>query len=647
MPSRRHLLKGLVGAGTVAALPGCGNSSLVNIGVPPPAGALPNNGLPLDFDYPTVTAAPFAHGVASGDPLADRVIIWTRITQATPTASMIPVWWRVARDPAMRDVVREGMQGCTAEHDWTVKVDVTGLAPAHTYYYRFEALGARSMIGRTRTAPAAMAEQIRFAYLSCTSYWSSHWSGLGHIADRNDLDLVVHSGDYVYEFVDEDEEVRARNGRFTTDDVDYRCWRNLAEVRRRYALWRSDANLARAHQQHPWFIVWDNHDINPNYSNELPTPFDGLPVDTTLDDTCRAFWEWTPSRPPRGDGSGEFILLNDGQYPVPEDVRLVYRRLPYGELAEFVGVDTQIGLPRYGLSLDSSHLAEGATLYGRPQFEWLTQTLLSAEQRGIRHKIVNNQTLMTPVDLPDIVESVPLPKLGLSRWTDYAAERQALVRWLGGENPAATRIRGTVLMSGDIHGNFAADLVSENAVLSGYLSGAPVPSLRSGSTPDNVAAGYQRLGTGNLGPVNLRASSVGVELSPSSMGRGGADEIFANLNPMNPQALNVLGARAIELAVMAGNRHIQFVEWVDHGYGIVDLTPERAIYECWWQDKLTPGSPDVLGQQLVSWMADAPAALPPRYRDQIDSVTSHGLTVAPTRGQRADLPAPEAVLSPG
>lgn len=657
MIPRRRFIKTLGGAGAACLLPtACSDENtgvtadVMDDQVPPvdpsrPLGPLPNNGLPLDFDFPTATLAPFAHGVASGDPLADRVILWTRITEAVPSAERIPVRWIVARDPALTEVVARGVQGCTAVHDWTVKVDATGLQPATTYYYAFEALGARSLIGRTRTAPAEAATRLRLATVACSSYWSSHWSGYGHIADRNDLDLVLHAGDYLYDFVDEDEEVRARKDRFTTADIDYRSWRNLDEVRRRYALWRSDPNLCRAHQQHPWFIVWDNHDIEPRYSNELPTPFDGEPFDTTLDDTCRAFWEWTPSRPVRADGSGQFLLFENGEYPEPEDVRRVYRALPYGPLAEVLGVDTQIGLPRYGLTLDNRHLDGAPTLYGREQFEWLSARLLAAESGGVTWKLINNQTWMAPADVPEIVEGVSLTQLGISRWTGYPAERAALFDYLGGNNPDNRRIRGTVLLSGDAHGNFASDLISSNALLSGYVSGLPLPSLRSGSTPENLLAGYHRATTGNLGPLNLRAASVGVEFAGSSMGRGGADEIIANLRPENPQALNVLAARALELALITGNKNVQFIEWVDHGYGLVDLTPERAIFECWWQDKLTPGSPQVLGMQLVSWAADEPLALPaPRYRDQIDAVTLHGMTVTPTVGDRQDAPAPAGVL---
>lgn len=638
MTTRRGFLKALGGAGTLAVLPGCGDSTA-------PEGV---NGLPADFDFPTVTTAPFCHGVASGDPLGDRVIIWTRVTEAQPSAAAVPVRWTVARDPGLNDVVRQGTQAAVAQHDWTIKVDVTGLQPATTYYYAFEALGGRSITGRTRTAPGSAVEQVRLAVVACSSYWSSHWSGYGHLARRNDLDLVLHCGDYIYDFVDEDEEVRARGNRFDTADVDYRDWLNLDEVRRRYALYRSDPNLCRAHQQHPWMIVWDNHDIDPGYGNELPTPFDGLSGDTTLDDTCRAFWEWTPSRPVRADGSGDFLLVDDGRYPVPENVRLVYRRLPFGPMAEIFGVDTQIGLPRYDLPLDAGHLADGEpTLFGRQQFDWLSNGLIDAEQRGVRWKIVNNQTWMSPVDVPSIVEGVSLPKLGLSRWADYPGERAALFRHLRGDNPQQLRVRGTVLVSGDAHGNLGADLIENDAVLSPYVSGLPLPSLRSGSTVENRLAGMVRATSGNLGPLNLRGNSVGVEFAPSSMGRGGADEIFANAVPGNPQLLNVAGARALELVVATGNKNVQFIEWVDHGYGIVDLSAERAIFEYWWQDKLTPDSPDILGMQMVSWAVDDPAALPsPRFRDQLDTVALHGLPVVATVGERQDQPAPEGVLRP-
>ena len=131
------------------------------------------------------------------------------------------------------------------------------------------------------------------------------------------------------------------------------------------------------------------------------------------------------------------------------------------------------------------------------------------------------------------------------------------------------------------------------------------------------------------------------------MGRGGADETVKHGNPTGSFASQVAGARALESPLIGLNPNMQFLEWVEHGYGIVDLTAERAIFEYWWQDKLTPDSPDVLGQQLVSWAKeDASASPAPRYRDQVDPVTLHGLPVEPTRGTRPSPLAPRLVGKP-
>ena len=669
---RRDFLKQAAGAaGLVAAvplLPGCGNSTAPAVpvaaggagGAPVTNPVFPLPGEePKDFDYPLGLALPFAHGVASGDPLSDRVILWTRITEITPSAVAIPVRWEVASDPQMTQVIRRGTQNTVADRDWTVKVDVTGLSPATSYYYRFSALGATSITGRTRTAPSAAVDNLRFAVLSCSSYWSSYWSGYHHIARRNDLDLVVHCGDYIYDFIDQDEFVRSRKGNRDLGHPDQRDWLDIAELRRRYALWRSDENLLRAHQQHPFFIVWDNHDLDEDYGNELATPQDGQKSSTTLAQTTQVFWEWTPSRPVLADGSGRFLLVDDGSYPSPQDTKLVWRKLPYGPLCDVFGVDTQIGLPGHGLKLDASHLPAGTpTLYGRTQFEWITGGLLASQQTGVRWRFINNQTWFAPVDVPDVTATAPLPKIGISRWTNYPGERTAFCEYLRGGNPASTRVHGTIVVSGDAHGNLGSDLIESPALLQRYASSAPLPNPRSGSTAENTLAGYMRAGTGNVAALNNRADSVGVEFAPTSMGRGGADELVsraiidatttpAGPGPTPPFATTVAGSRALEAALIAANRNIQFIEWVDHGYGIVDIKPERAIFEYWWQDKLTPGSPDVLGQQMVSWAADDASALPaPRFADQIDAVTLHGMAVSPTSGSRVSAAAPDFVAAP-
>ena len=303
-------------------------------------------------DYPRLDTLPFAHGVASGDPTPTRVIIWTRVTLpdrdpagppgANPRGSRPAVRWVVATDPALTTVVASGTQTATAERDWTVKVDVTGLRPATTYYYGFRLGAQRSMTGRTRTSTSGHLGRARLAVMSCQSYWSSRWAGLGHLARRNDIDLVIHLGDYIYDFID---------------------------------------------------------------GNEIDVPgIDPSSARTTLADTMRAFHEWTPTRPVLPDGSGRWDLVDDGSYPWPKDPSLIHRHLTYGDLADVFQLDAQSGLDRYGRTPDASHLKAGEkSLLGSRQFRWLVDGLRRSQAAGTRWRIVGNQAWFTPVDLPDVV----------------------------------------------------------------------------------------------------------------------------------------------------------------------------------------------------------------------------------------------------
>lgn len=632
-PSRRTFLKGLGAASLVPAISACSDGG---DGQPAePSRNSPPRPVPSDsFDFPIVTELPFAHGVASGDPLSDRVIIWTRVTEEIASSTAVAVHWQVATDPAMQNVVKEGTQNAIADHDWTIKVDVVGLSPGTSYYYQFSALGGlTSIIGRTRTAPEEDVSAIRIAVVSCSSYWSSYWSGFGHLADRNDVDLVVHCGDYIYDFVDEDEKVRARKDLKDINYVDYRDWLNLDEVRRRYALFRSDPNMLRAHQQHPWVIVWDNHDISVNFGNELnDDSVDRNQQTTTLRDTTQAFHEWTPTRPVRADGSGDFVFVEDGSYPLPADPLKIYRKLDYGKMVDIFCLDTQLYMPtreRPDVVADSTHLSQGESLFSRPQFEWLTDGMLASQSQGTRWRLLVNQTWMTSE---------------LTRWAEYSDERHAMFEYLRGNNDASQQVFNNIVVSGDMHGNWGADLVEREVV--DYKSGNEKANPLNGSTNENVAAGFIRASTANTAAENARYASVGVEFAPTSMGRGGFDEIIVNDIPDATPQQQVSASRNVERGLMGNTPSCQFVEWVDHGYGIVHLTAESAIFEYWWQDKLTPGSPDLLGNQMISFADEDLSVTPPRFRNQLDHVGLHGLSIEPTAGERISTPAPEGLLDP-
>lgn len=610
--------------------------------------------VPVD-DFPACADLPFAHGVMSGDPLTDRVIIWTRVTLTERDPNGVPganmpesrprITWVVATDPQMQNVVKRGSQKALPEHDWTVKVDVTGLEAGTTYYYQFHHDGSASMVGRTRTAPAGSVDNVRMAVMSCSSYWSAHWSGLGYVADRNDLDLVVHLGDYLYDFIDKDELVRFRVGVEDLAHPDNRDWKNLAEVRRRYALHHSDPNWVRAHQQHPWTIVWDNHDIDPFYGNQLETPDVDIEETITLDDTMRAFWEWTPSRPVLADGSGEWLLVDDGSYPEPEDPSLVYRHLEFGDLVSVTALDAQLGLPRYDEQRrtmpGTDHLPAGApSLLGSQQFSFLKEKMSGAEDRGVIWKSIAQQAYFSAVDIPDIKEGSSgseKVKFGLSRWTDYPAEKKAIVDFLR-EN-----IHNTVMVAGDAHGSLGADLFSASALSNKYSSGVIGVNNRPGAQPGNVNAGAVRLTTGNFGGKNRRQLSAGVEFAPTSMGRGGADDLIAG--PLRIGSPGVISAtRVAEQGLLGMNLPVQYMEWADHGYGIIHFTRESAIFEYWFQNKFDPTSPDVLAHQMIAWAKEDTSHHPPRYPHQIDAVTLHGLPVKATSGTRSAAPSPGVKL---
>lgn len=342
----------------------------------------------------------FAYGVASGDPLADRVILWTQVGTDKDVET---VYWQVALDPYFRDVVSEGLCEAKVEHDHCVKVDAILPLPATTYYYRFQALGFWSMVGRTRTAPRN-SENIRVAVVSCSSIWSGYFNAYEKLSKRDDIDLIIHCGDYVYEAPDPDE---TRN--MPQNSLDKSCPGTLDEHRRRFRYYRLDRYLRRAHQQHPWAIVWDNHDLGTVGS---------------VADAIRAFREWTPIRDPR-PGEDEYI----------------YRTLDYGSLLKIVLLDTRhIGRgSRIAGSKDLSIL-------GDEQFQWLSNEM---QNSSARWNLVVNQVLLAPFEAFG-------KTLASDAWGGYPKDRQRVLRLF-----ADLPNRNTIVVSGDAHLSYGCSLESD------------------------------------------------------------------------------------------------------------------------------------------------------------------------------------------
>lgn len=390
--------------------------------------------------------APFYHGVASGDPLPDGVILWTRVTRKQNDDDRISVEWTVAMDPELGDIVASGNALAIEERDFTVKVDVRGLDPGQTYYYGFKALGRDSLTGKTKTAPNAAVDQLKFAVVSCANYEWGYFSGYRRIAERADLDAVVHVGDYIYEYPDNDsyssEEIRDERVLFPSGETV-----KLKHYRKRYATYRLDPNLRRAHQQHPFIVIWDDHEIaNDAWRGgaENHQPKAEGPWKVRKAAAKRAFLEWMPIR---------------------EDGDQIYRTLSYGPLMDLILVDTRLeGRDKQIDDVTNPRLYDDErTMLGGPQKDWLKTQLANSDATW---KIIANQVIFSefnvgfaadfnPFISPDTVES-----LFLDIWDGYPAERHELVNFI-----ARKGIENAVILTGDIHASFAfevADPASDN-----------------------------------------------------------------------------------------------------------------------------------------------------------------------------------------
>lgn len=269
----------------------------------------------------TPGCGPFSDGVASGDPTTSSVLLWTRIE------SELSVDWVVARDPLLADVVASGTTSADPERDWTVHVEATGLPAGTRLWYRFTAGSDGSPLGRTRTAPEGVVESFTFAGMSCSSVFSGFFNAYQALADE-DVDLVVHVGDYVYDTVDSDETERV------TDPLP-EVPTNLSEWRQRFRLYLSDPDFRRARAAHPWVVLWDNHD-----SDAAP--------DEAGEGTRQAFREYVPMA-----------------LPDPADPTVVHRSLRWGDLVDLLIVDAHTRI-------------EPEHILGAAQWTWLQEELASS-----------------------------------------------------------------------------------------------------------------------------------------------------------------------------------------------------------------------------------------------------------------------------
>jgi alkaline phosphatase D len=383
---------------------------------------------------PRWDASPFSLGVASGDPSEDGVVLWTRLAPDPLNGGGMPsapveVRWEVAEDEAMRRVVKSGRATATADWGHTVHVEADGLEPHREYWYRFHAGEATSRIGRTRTLPRAKddVDRLRFAFVSCQHYETGFFTAYKHLA-AEDLDLVFHLGDYIYEGPARDGQPRRHRGLELATLEDYR---------NRYALYRTDPDLQTAHALLPFIVTPDDHEVDNNYAGEISEHDD--PRDAFLARRAaayQAYYEHMPLRR-RSIPSGPSIQL--------------YRQFTYGKLASFFVLDTRQYRTDQPCGDGSKAPCPGvadpqATLLGASQEKWLFDAM--SRSKG-RWNVMPQQVMMAKVDqMPGADE-----RYSMDQWSGYDAGRTRLMEFL-----AARRASNPVVLTGDIHSNWVNDL---------------------------------------------------------------------------------------------------------------------------------------------------------------------------------------------
>ncbi len=478
------------------------------------------------------SAGAFRHGIASGDPLPDAVVLWTRVT---PTAEALPgsgagprvaVSWQVATDPDFRRVVAQGSTLTGPERDHTVKVDATGLAPATDYHYRFTLDRTTSPVGRTRTAPAPTSSpgRLRFALVSCSNWEAGYFSAYRHLAARGDLDAVLHLGDYVYEY-GTGQYAYGQSNRVIRPHEPTHEMVSLADYRQRHAQYKTDPDLQALHAVVPWITTWDDHETaNDAWSggaeNHQPDEGDWA---TRKAVARTAYDEWMPVRL-----SGT-TALGDGVQ--------VYRHLQFGRLADLTMLDLRSYRSQQVATTDLRPVGDPArTITGDEQMRFLKDRL--ADNDAV-WKLVGNPVMVSPVLFPPLDKYVAgpladmtgiLPSDGVpynvDQWDGYTADRRELVDFL-----ADRGVTNTVFLTGDIHSAWACEL--------------PVDP-----------------GTYPL------SRTVGVEMVATSVTSNNLDDLTGS--PPRTSSL------AVEDAIRASNRHVKFLDFDSHGYSVLTITPQEA-----------------------------------------------------------------------
>jgi alkaline phosphatase D len=423
---------------------------------------------------------PFSLGVASGDPLADGVVLWTRLAPDPLAGGGMPmarvdVGWEIARDAGFRSVVAKGTEVARPELGHSVHVEASGLEPGREYWYRFFCGGEVSQTGRTKTAPAegAGVDRLRFAVCGCNHYEAGLFTAFQHIADQR-FDFVFHTGDYIYE----DRADGGRNANRIRQHHGDEIF-TLVDYRTRYAQYKLDPALRAAHLSAPFIVTWDDHEVDNDHAGDRDEH--DTPPEVFLLRRAAAYQAYFETMP-----------IRRAQLPRGPSLQL-YRRLRFGTLIDFSVLDTR----QYrsdqacggGLATGCAAALDPArTMLGAEQERWLFETVASARARWT---VIGQQV---PTYARDDAKFNPAGRFAMDKWDGYVPARQRLYARL-----KETRAPNPLILSGDVHLHYGADLKLDYANPASETIGAEFTntSIATGGDGADVAPNWEAMRADN------------------------------------------------------------------------------------------------------------------------------------------------------
>ncbi|MGH9221322.1 MAG: alkaline phosphatase D family protein [Vicinamibacterales bacterium] len=439
------------------------------------AGAAALSALPLVRSIDSlaqVTNPVFRHGVASGDPLGDRVILWTRVTPAG-NATAQRVSWQVARDPKFVNTMARGEIETGAARDFTVKLDARGLEPATTYYYRFQSGGEQSPIGRTKTLSRENVARVRLGVVSCSNLPQGYFNAYACLANRLDLDAILHLGDYLYEYANAQYGDGSKYGRAPLPDKEMVA---LQDYRERHAQYKADPDSQALHQQYPFIVTWDDHEFANNTwsggaQNHNADTGEGE-WNTRRLAAIQAYFEWMPIR--------EDAPMLQGR---------IYRTFRFGNLATLFMLDTRmIGRDRQVSNKEIASIEDpNRHLLGAEQEGWLAEQFVTSVRNKSTWTVLGQQVMFAPQTPTGAIAG------NADSWDGYRGARGRVFDMI-----ERAKVSNLAVLTGDVHSSWAFDV------------------------PRDPFQGYDKAtGKGSLG-VEFAGTSV---TSPSNVGRDGQKQL--------------------------------------------------------------------------------------------------------------------------